>query len=124
MLTQEKPMTSASLTLGARLRTATTLAAVAACLTIGALGTARADTDTPSIAVKYTEHDLVTEQGSLELYRRISTAAHMVCDPDDLRDLSKVAAARACREKAIAKAVQTVNSPQLAAVHAARRWHS
>jgi UrcA family protein len=122
MLTQEKPMTSATLTLGGRMRTATTLAAVAACLTIGALGTARADNQ--SITVKYSEHDLLTEQGSLALYRRISTAAHLVCDADDLRDLSRVAAARACREEAIAKAVQTVNSPQLAAVYAARRWHS
>jgi UrcA family protein len=115
-------MTSATLTLGGRLRTATTLAAVAACLTIGALGTARADT--PSITVKYTEHELVTEQGTLALYRRISNAADMVCDADDLRDLSKLAAARACREEVIAKAVQTVNSPQLAAVYAAHRWHS
>jgi UrcA family protein len=122
MQPQEKPMTSATLTLGGRLRTATTLAAVAACLALGALGTARADSQ--SIAVKYTEQDLASEQGTLALYRRIATAARLVCDVGDISDMHQMAAAKACREEAVAKAVQTVNSPKLAAVYAAHRWHT
>jgi UrcA family protein len=122
MQTQEKPMTSAMLTLGGRLRTATTLAALAACLAVGALGTARAAG--PSIAVRYTGQDLATEEGSQALYARIEAAARAVCPVDDIRDLRAVAAARACRKQAIEQAVRSVDNPKLAAVYAARRWHT
>jgi UrcA family protein len=123
MLTQEKPMTPATLTLRGRVRTATTLAAVAACLAIGALGTARAD-DVRSVAVKYTERDLATEQGTLALYRRIAIAARLVCDAGDLADMHRVAAAKVCRQQAVAKAVQDVNNPKLAALYAAEHWRT
>lgn len=109
-------MTSATLTVGGRVRTATTLAAIAACLTVGALGTARADS--PTVAVKYTATELATEQGTLAVYRRISSAAHLVCDDEGTSDVRRLATARACRNEAIAKAVQTVNSAKLAAVYA------
>ncbi len=116
-------MTSATLTLRGRLRTATLLAAVAAGLAVGALGTARAD-DVPAVAVKYTAHDLATEQGTLALYRRISTAAHLVCDAAGRGDMRRMAEQYTCREQAVAKAVQAVNSPKLAALYAAHRWRT
>jgi UrcA family protein len=118
---QEKPMTSATVTAGTRLRAAATLAALTACLAAGAFATARADSLSagPSVTVSYRDLNIATEQGSRVLYHRIVSAARQVCSAEDIRDLSAVAATQACRARAIAQAVQTVNSPALAAVHAA-----
>jgi len=114
-------MTSATLNLGARLRTAMALTALAACTAIGAVGSAHAATaDVPALKVRYADLNLSTEQGSLALYGRIVAAAHQVCAVDDIRDLHAVNAAKACREEAIAQAVRDVNSPMLASVYAER----
>ncbi|HXZ60145.1 MAG TPA: UrcA family protein [Steroidobacteraceae bacterium] len=114
-------MTSATLNLGARLRTAAALAVLAAGTALGAVGSAHAATaDAPALRVRYSDLNLSTEQGSLALYGRIVDAARQVCAVDDIRDLQAVAAAKACREQAIAQAVRDVNSPMLASVYAER----
>lgn len=112
-------MTSQTLTLGGRLRSATALTAVAACLAIGALGTARADA--PSMRVSYQDLNLSTEKGSQALYARIASAARAVCAAEDIRDLKARPAINACREEAIARAVHNVDSPRLAALYAAHQ---
>ncbi len=117
-------MTSATLNLGGRLRTAVTLTVLAACTAIGAVGSAHAaSADSPALKVRYSDLNLSTEQGSLALYGRIVAAAQQVCAVDDVRDLRAVAAANACREQAIAQAVHDVNSPMLASVYAERLRH-
>ena len=117
-------MTSATLNLGGRLRTATAFTVLALCTAIGAVGTARAaSADVPALKVRYSDLDLSTGQGSLALYGRIVAAAHLVCANDDIRDLRAWAAARDCREQAISQAVRDVNSPKLASVHAERLRH-
>jgi UrcA family protein len=124
MSTQEKPMTSATLNLGGRLRAAAVFTVLAACTAIGAVGSAQAATaEVPALKVRYSDLNLSTEQGSLALYGRIVAAAHQVCAVDDIRDLRAVAAVKACREQAIAQAVRDVNSPMLASVYAERLQH-
>jgi len=116
-------MTSATLNLGGRLAAVFTV--LAACIAIGAVGSAQAATaDVPALKVRYSDLNLSSEQGSLALYGRIVAAAHQVCAVDDIRDLRAVAAAQACREQAIAQAVRDVNSPRLASVYAERLRHS
>jgi UrcA family protein len=120
----EKPMTSATLNLGGRLRTAVAYTVLAACTALGAVGSAHAaSADVPALKVRYSDLNLSTEQGSLALYGRIVAAAHQVCAVDDIRDLRAVNAAKACREEAIAQAVRDVNSPMLASVYAERLRH-
>lgn len=117
-------MTSATLNLGVRLRTAAALTVLAAGTAIGAIGSAHAATaDVPALKVRYSDLNLSTEQGSLALYGRIVAAAHQVCAVDDIRDLAAFPAVNACREQAVAQAVRDVNSPMLASVHAERVRH-
>jgi len=124
MSTQEKPMTSARLNPGGRLRTAVALTVLATCTAIGAVGSARAaSANAAGLTVRYSDLNLSTEQGALILYGRIVAAAYRVCAADNMLDLNAMAAARACREEAIAKAVRDVNSPMLAAVYAERQRH-
>lgn len=117
-------MTSATLNLGGRLRTTMALTILATCTAIGAVGTARAaNAETPQLTVHYSDLNLSTEQGSLALYGRIVAAASKVCVAENIRDLRAFAAARVCREQAVAKAVRDVNSPMLASVYAERLRH-
>jgi UrcA family protein len=115
-------MTSATLTIGERLRAATTAAAVIACLAVGAAGNAHAATS-PTMKVSYADLNVTTAQGSQALYGRIVEAARSVCVVSDIRDLAAVASANACRQQAIARAVRAVHSPELASVYAARTQH-
>ncbi|HUO20673.1 MAG TPA: UrcA family protein [Steroidobacteraceae bacterium] len=118
-------MTSATLRTGARMRTATAFALIAACVAVSAAGSAHAAAvaDVPAIKVRYADLNLATEQGSLALYDRIVAAAQQVCAPEDIRDLQAVAAARSCRQQAIALAVRDVHSPMLASLYAAEQRH-
>ena len=117
-------MTSATLSLGGRLRTAMAFTVLAACTALGAVGSAHAATaGSPAITVRYSDLNLSTEQGSLALYGRIVAAAREVCIVEGISDLTAVVAAKRCREQAIARAVRDVDSPMLAAVYAERRRH-
>lgn len=112
-------MTSATLTIGERLRAAALVTALTASLTIGC---ARADE--PSSTVDYRDLNLSTEQGSQLLYARIVAAANAVCVVENIRVLKAVAARETCREQSIARAVRSIDSPRLAAIYAAHRQHS
>ncbi|HEX4618407.1 MAG TPA: UrcA family protein [Steroidobacteraceae bacterium] len=118
-------MTSATLNLGGRLRTALACTVLTACTAIGAISSAHAAdaAGVPALKVPYSDLNLSTEQGSLALYGRIVAAAHRVCTVVDIRDLRANAAVGACRDQAVARAVRDVNSPMLAAVHAERVRH-
>ena len=93
------------------------------CLMAGALSVAHANpapSAEPTVAVAYGDLDLSSVAGSTELYRRIVVAAHKVCVAEDMRQLGQFAAARSCQRAAIERAVSHVDSPQLAALFAAR----
>ncbi|TLZ40215.1 MAG: UrcA family protein [Gammaproteobacteria bacterium] len=99
-------------------------AALTACLIVGASAYAAAPTDpSPSVQVSYHDLNLATEEGTQALYARIVSAAHKVCEVRDIRNLAAFAAASACREQAIARAVHDVNNPRLAAVYTAHQRH-
>ena len=89
----------------------------------GALSSASAatsDSSVPSVTVRYADLNLSTEAGAKALYQRIAYAAKQVCPVADIRDLSRLVIARACQQAAIEGAVSSVNSPLLAANHAAK----
>jgi UrcA family protein len=119
-------MTSATSQFSRFPRTAAALAVLTAALITGT-AVARADTPAdgiPSVTVAYGDLNLNSAQGSAALYARIAAAARKVCPmPDDIRDLGARAAAQTCERQAIARAVQAVNNPQLAAVHALHLQH-
>jgi UrcA family protein len=78
----------------------------------------------PAVAVKYSDLDLRTERGARILLERIQLAADQVCPPAaDSRSLSRVEARAACEKDAIARAVDQVGSPRLAAVFSAQSRH-
>jgi UrcA family protein len=79
-----------------------------------------ATADAPSITVKYSDLNLATDAGAHELYSRIATAARSVCPDADIRDLGAFASSKTCQSEAIARAVQDVRNPRLAAVYSAR----
>jgi UrcA family protein len=118
---EELPMLSATSRIAGRLRAATTFAALAACLAAGSVVTARAalPEQASSVTVDYRDLNLATQQGSRELYARITSAARQVCGQADPRNLEALATAHACKARAIAQAVRDVNSPNLAAMFAA-----
>lgn len=103
--------------------TATLLAASAGGVLLAAAplaATAATAGDAPTMAVNYSDLDLATESGARVLFERIQVAADEVCPAvPDIRDLNRVATHSRCMREAIARAVQQVGSPRLAAVFSA-----
>ena len=95
------------------------VAVIAGCIVAAAAGAADAvPSDVPSLTVHFADLDITTEQGAHALYRRIQSAARFVCPSADSRELERSERSRACQEQAIARAVQAVSSPRLAALYA------
>jgi UrcA family protein len=110
------------------LRRTVALTALGALLIAGSSGAAYAaspDDAAPTVKVGYGDLNLGTEQGNNTLYARIVSAARQVCNVEDvdIRDLQGFVAAQACEANAIAQAVKSVPSPQLAALYDARLHH-
>jgi UrcA family protein len=102
------------------------LAAVAGCLVAAgasSAGAAISSTDTRSIVVRYADLDINTRQGASALYRRIAVAAQQVCPDADIGDLHRISQVRVCRQQAVARAVQAIGSPLLAALDAENPKH-
>jgi len=85
-----------------------------------AAGAATIDSDVPSVVVKYSDLTLATDNGVNQLYRRITAAAKRVCPDYPLRDLGAQRQVEHCRNQAIAKAIQQIDNPRLAALYAVR----
>jgi UrcA family protein len=84
---------------------------------VGAVSAATTDDDVPRISVKFDPQSLNTDSGARTLYRRIVKAAEIVCPaPSDSRLVATVV--QQCRNAAIARAVQAINDPRLAAISA------
>ena len=96
------------------------VASAFAALAVTTIGLAATPSDAaPSVKVRYDDLNLATTAGVDTLYRRISVAARDVCPDQHSRDLTIVAASARCRADAVAQAVEAVNNPRLAVVHAA-----
>jgi UrcA family protein len=106
------------------LRRAAAMAAAFAAMTVATTSfAAPVSGDAPSIAVRYDDLNLGTTAGVNALYHRIRNAASQVCPRPYTHDVKAFDDSRRCQASAIAEAVHSVNSSQLAALHAARISH-
>jgi UrcA family protein len=67
--------------------------------------------------VKFADLKISSPEGAAALYVRIQRAARKVCLPLDGRELSSKARMDACKHKAIADAIATVDQPELFTVY-------
>ena len=103
---------------GSRAKFALLLGGLAGLMAVGAAGAAVPDSDVPSVVVKYSPETLASKVGVNDLYRRITLAARQVCPDAWTRDLAAQAQVEACRNQAVARAIQQIDNPSLAALHA------
>jgi UrcA family protein len=83
-------------------------------------GMAPQPSDAPRLTVDYKDLDLSSEKDALTLYRRIETAARQVCPQPTKYSMRVTELSRKCVAAAISRAVNEVNSPQLAKLNAVR----
>ena len=97
--------------------------AAAATLTCAAPVLAQTSDAAPSVSVKYRDLDIGSPAGARVLLERIEAAAGTACGgAPDIRQLDRWASFEACRKSAVARAVDSVDSPMLTAVaHRASR---
>jgi UrcA family protein len=80
----------------------------------GTAAVAADQTAAPSIVLHYSNDSLSTDEGVLVFYHRLVRAAERVCPAADKVLVSD--AEHACREQAIARAVEKINNSKLAAL--------
>ncbi|HEY2339189.1 MAG TPA: UrcA family protein [Steroidobacteraceae bacterium] len=102
-----------------RRTSATTFAALAACLIAGT-SFAASPQSTSSVTVRYGDLDLSREQDMSTLHARVTAAARQVCGADgvDMRNLQAYAEVRSCETQAIADAERDVHGAKVAALAA------
>ena len=104
--------------------TSIVITALSACVVmVPALSHAATSAAEPAaVIVRYADLNLGTAAGNDALYARLVSAARKVCgEAGNIRDLGQLAATQACQREAIANAVHSVHSTQLAAVYAKRQ---
>jgi len=104
--------------------TSIVITALSACVVmIPALSHAATPAAAPAaVTVRYADLNLGTAAGNNALYARLVSAARKVCgEVGSIRELDQLAATQACQREAIANAVHSVHSTQLAAVYAKRQ---
>ena len=104
--------------------TSIVITALSACVVMTpALSHAATPATAPAaVTVRYADLNLGTAAGNNALYARLVSAARKVCgEAGSIRDLGQLAATQACQREAIANAVHSVHSTQLAAVNARRQ---
>jgi UrcA family protein len=84
------------------------------------MSVSRADSDLPSVAIRYAASDLGSGQGAAALYHKLKTAARVVCQADMLSTsivTQHVASVgqQQCIDNAVATAVARVNVPAFTA---------
>ena len=84
----------------------------------GAISAASVADDVPRQVVRYSPDTLNTDTGVRSLYHRIVKAAEQVCPVTPGRHFITAAIAE-CRAQAVARAVQQIDNPRLAELHAA-----
>ena len=110
-----------SRTAGSRARVALVLlGSLAGVMAAGAAGAATPDSGVPSVVVKFDALTLDTDSGVNQLYRRIESAAKRVCPDGTMGDLMAHQRVEQCRQQAVARAIQQIDNPRLAALHAVR----
>jgi UrcA family protein len=77
------------------------------------------DDKIPSLVVHYQDLDLSQPRDAQRLYRRIKTAARMVCDTSLLPSLRATVVEHTCIDRAVTQAVGEVGSAQVTQIHEA-----
>ena len=91
-----------------------------ATLTATCLGGAAVGAEGPPVVrVSYGDLNLSTDAGSRALLRRLSAAAHRVCDDPGTRELRRVVRAEACYRESLDEAVVAVHNERLSALYRA-----
>jgi UrcA family protein len=70
-----------------------------------------------SIKIKYSSSELERDDGVMNVYRNIRSAARMVCEEADLRDLPRRREYRQCYDIAVDTAVAKIGNARLTALH-------
>ncbi|MBS0393663.1 MAG: UrcA family protein [Proteobacteria bacterium] len=83
------------------------------------LAAAQAADSGASVRVRYDDLNLASDAGVRVLLRRLSGAAHRVCDQPGVRELNRLSVADACYHQALANAVVAVRSERLSALYVA-----
>jgi len=77
----------------------------------------------PTVVVQYSAQDLATSDAAEKLYARIRLAAQEVCPQVNPAQLARYQVALRCQNAAVDRAINSISSPQLTAVYAARIHH-
>jgi UrcA family protein len=100
----------------------TLVALAAAGLTlVGSAAVAAPQTITRDLTVRYADLDLESAAGIETLYTRLGVAARGVCGSAERGDFAALADMKACRARAVERAVATIDNPALTARHAGQR---
>lgn len=94
-----------------------TTAIVAGVANVAAAGPLDDDSHVPSMKVRIADLDLGSPDGVAKLYRRIDTAAHVVCNVYDDRSLVRSFPFRQCVAQSIDRAVTAVGDARLTAYY-------
>jgi UrcA family protein len=89
----------------------------------GHASAASLDETVPTIVVKYNDLDLTQPRDAKRLYRRIQTAAQLVCEKNRGEGLASMPLYHACLDQAVTHAVATVSSTQVTQIHEAATQH-
>jgi UrcA family protein len=85
--------------------------------------TATPDQDAPKIVVRYAGLDLAQPRDAQRLYRRIQTAAQLVCENYRPEGAAGMTRYQACINNAVTRAVEDVNATRVTEIHAAEIQH-
>ena len=78
----------------------------------------------PSVTVSFGDLDMSTPQGAERLYQRLTVAAAAVCPSYDVGDLQARRVSQLCRKDALSRALEALQSSEVAAIQAARQGRS
>jgi UrcA family protein len=82
----------------------------------GAAGAAPPD-EPLSLSLRYRQESLATDEGAKAFFHRLEKAAAEVCPTSSVDSYHPSLAVAQCRQQSIARAVQQINNPRLAAVY-------
>ena len=97
--------------------------AIALGMGVGHAHAATPDDKIPTLVVHYQDLDLSQPRDAQRLYRRIKTAARLVCDNPMLPSLGAIEVEHTCIDRAVTQAVGEVGSVQVTQIHEAATQH-
>jgi UrcA family protein len=102
-------------------KTAIRRAAIAlALISVATVSAASSLDPPPQRIVKFGDLNLTTDSGVALLYARIRNAAREVCEAGTVWNIDALLESKDCTERAIERAVEEINDPQLKSYHRAR----